>query len=205
MHFPVELTSRIKALSKVEGKPKEQIRTFNELHQFLSLLPDSENLSNKFEAFCQSQCKIDKIWLFWREFITKSMLPYLGLYLSMRSGQWDLRLASLKMMAPVFHAFDCSNYINIIPNHIAEINCMSLSVLGHFEKGALVASLKGNAWSSVALDGSHEMCINKDVKGAISKLSDDYISRTTPYLSSGLDRWKIFFHRYFLKKIQPNS
>ena len=26
------------------------------------------------------------------------------------------------------------------------------------------------------------MCINKDVKGAISKLSDDYISRTTPYL-----------------------
>ena len=25
------------------------------------------------------------------------------------------------------------------------------------------------------------MCINKDVKGAISKLSDDYISRTAPY------------------------
>ena len=56
----------------------------------------------------------------------------------MRSGQWVLRLASLKMMAPVFHAFDCGNYINIIPNHIAEINCMPPLALGHFKKDALL-------------------------------------------------------------------
>ena len=102
---------------------------------------------------------------FWREFITKS---------------WSLPLASLKMIALVYHAFDCSTCITVIPNHIAEINCMLRSALGHFRKGAFVASLKGNAWSSVALDESHEMSINKDVKNF--KLSDDYISRTTPYL-----------------------
>ena len=110
------------------------------------------------------------------------MLPYLGLYFSMRSEQWDLRLGSLKMMAPIFHAFDSSNYIHIIPNHIAEMLCLPPSLLDHFKNGGFVASIKGNNWSSVALDESHEMCINKDVKAAISKLSDDYISKIVQYL-----------------------
>ena len=85
------------------------------------------------------------------------MLPYLGLYLSMRSEQWGLRLASLKMMAPIFHAFDCSNYINIIPNHLAEIKCLPPTLLDHFRNGAFVANIKGNTWSSIALDESHEI------------------------------------------------
>ena len=50
------------------------------------------------------------------------------------------------------------------------------------KNGGFVASIKGNTWSSVALDESHEMCINKDVKAAISKLSDDYISKIVSYL-----------------------
>ena len=45
-----------------------------------------------------------------------------------------------------------------------------------------MASIRGNTWSSVALDESHEMCINKDVKAGISRLSDDYISKVVPYL-----------------------
>ena len=39
-----------------------------------------------------------------------------------------------------------------------------------------------NKWSSVALDESHEMCVNKDVKAAISKVTEDFIARITPYL-----------------------
>ena len=124
----------------------------------------------------------DDTWLFWRQFITMSMLLYLGLYMSMQSEDWDLRLASLKMMAPIFHAFDCSNYIKIIPNHLAEIKCLPSSLLDHFKNGRFVASIKDNTWSSVALDESHEMCINKDVKAAISRISDDYISKVVPYL-----------------------
>ena len=127
---------------------------------------------------------------FWREFITKS---------------WALPLASLKMIALVYHAFDCSTCINVIPNHIAEINCMPQSALGHFRKGAFVTSLKGNAWSSVALDESHEMSINKDVKGAISNsLMITYHEQHHIY-HIGLDHWKVFVDRYFFKKIQPNS
>ena len=155
------------------NKNSKQITVFNELQNFLSLSSDSESLNSEFIAFCESMCKKDDTWNFWREFIRTSMLPYLGLYLSMHSGNWELRLASLKMMAPIFNAFDRSYYINIIPNHLAEMRCIPQSLLDHFKNGAFVASIKGNIWSSVALDESHEMCINKDVKAAISKLSND--------------------------------
>ena len=43
-------------------------------------------------------------------------------------------------------------------------------------------SIKGNTWSSVAFDESHEIFINKDVKAAISMFSDDYISKIVQYL-----------------------
>ena len=84
---------------------------------------------------------------------------------------------------PVFHEFDCSNNIKIIPNHLAEIKCLPLSLLDHFKNDGFVASVRGNTWSSVALDESHEICINKDVKAAISRLSDDYKSKMVLYLS----------------------
>ena len=100
----------------------------------------------------------------------------------MHSEQWNLRLGSLKIMAPIFHAFDSSNYIHIIPNNIAEMLCLPPSLLDHFKNGGFVASIKGNTWSSVALDEGHEMCINKDVKAAISKLSDDCIFKIVQYL-----------------------
>ena len=95
----------------------EQIEAFNGIQKFVSVLSDSEALQKSFHAFCQSVCVEDDTWSFWSFFVTGSMLPYLRLYLSLRSEQWKLRLASLKMMAPIFHAFDCGNYINIIPNH----------------------------------------------------------------------------------------
>ena len=181
------LSSKIEKIGeeKSPGEQKssnEQIAAFIEIQEFISDSPNGDDLHKKFNSFCDSMGEQDDTWHFWREFVTKSMLPYLGLYFSMCSEQWDLRLGSLKMMAPIFHAFDSSNYIHIIPNHIAEMLCLPPSLLDHFKNGGFVASIKGNTWSSVALDESHEMCINKDVKAAISKLSDDYISKITKSL-----------------------
>ena len=72
-------------------------------------------------------------WLFWRQFITMSMLPYLGLYMSIQSEDWNLRLISLKMMASIFHAFDFSNYIKVIPNRLVEIKCLPSPLLDNFK------------------------------------------------------------------------
>ena len=64
-----------------------QIEAFNEIQKFVSVSPDSEALHKSFHAFCQSVCVEDDTCSLWREFVTGSMLPYLGLYLSMRSEQ----------------------------------------------------------------------------------------------------------------------
>ena len=62
------------------------------------------------------------------------------------------------------------------------MRCIPKALLDDFKNGAFVVSIKSNTWSSVAFDESHEMCINEDVKAAISKLSNGYILRITPYL-----------------------
>ena len=162
--------------------PVNKLQHLLKIQKFISDSPNGDDLHKKFNSFCDSMGEQDDNWHFWREFVTKSMLPYLGLHFSMHLEQWDLWLGSLKMMALIFHAFDSSNYIYIIPNHIAEMLCLPPSLLDHFKNGEFVASIKGNTWSSVALDGSDEMCINKDVKVAISKLSNDYIFKIVQYL-----------------------
>ena len=108
-------------------KIQVQKEAFIEIQSYVSVSSDSDNLHKRFDEFCQSMSEKDDTWLFWRQFITMSVLPYLGLYMSMWSENWDLRLASLKLMAPIFHAFHCSNYIKIIPNHLAEIKCLPSS------------------------------------------------------------------------------
>ena len=145
------MSSKIEKIceEKSPGEQKsssEQIEAFNEIQKFMSDSSDCDNLHKDFNSFCNSIAEQDDTWHFWREFVAKSMLPYLGLYLSIRSEQWDLRLVSLIMMAPIFHAFDSSNYSNIIPNHIAEMLCLPLSLLEHFKNGGFVASIKGNTW-----------------------------------------------------------
>ena len=60
LFFLDTLSNRIKALSKLEGKPNEHLMNFGSFSLFLQ----TQTLSNKFEVLCLSQCKIDKTWLF---------------------------------------------------------------------------------------------------------------------------------------------
>ena len=101
------LSSKIEKIGEEKslGEQKsssEQIAAFIKIQEFISDSPNGYDLHKKFNSFCDSMGEQDDTWHFWREFVTKSMLPYLGLYFSMRSEQWDLRLGSLKIMAPIF-------------------------------------------------------------------------------------------------------
>ena len=47
-----------------------------------------------------------------------------GIYFSMLSGDWHLRVASIKQMAATFAAFDHPNYVKLISKHLDDILCL---------------------------------------------------------------------------------
>lgn len=125
--------------------------------------------------------------------------------MALRSGDWDVRMTCLKMMAPVFTAFDYPNYQKLIWQHLADVLCMPSSIVSAFEHGAFVVSISGKSWHSVAIDEAHEMLINKQCKTAITRPTPDYIHRLVHYLPYRTRALEIhFFLRANPKTTQPN-
>ena len=117
------------------------------------------------------------------QFVFVDAMAYAGLFLSIRSGDWQLRMGSIKNMAPVFTAFDHPTYQKIISNHISDLVCTPQSVILMSEQGAFVVSIGGREWHSVAIDEAHEMLINKHCKMSITKPSPDYINCVAKYIT----------------------
>ena len=136
----------------------------------------------QFEEFLQSMADQDDTWRFWKQFVFEDAMAYVGLFLALRSGDWNLRMASLKLMAPVFTAFDHPNYQKLISQHLADVLCMPSGFITAFQQGAFVVSITGNNWHSVAIDEAHEMLSNKECKTSITRPTHEYINRIAHYL-----------------------
>lgn len=109
----------------------------------------------------------DPNWMFWHEFVSLNGFSYIALYLSIRSANWDLRLGSLKLMAPIFCAFDRPIYRKLIPQHLADCLLLPDEIKEKFASGGFAVSITGRPWHSVGLDEAHEMLIKKDCKMAV--------------------------------------
>ena len=116
------------------------------------------------------------------QFLFQDISAYLGLFLGIRSGDWNLRTACVKLMAPVFTAFDHANYRRLISKHLADILTMPQSVITMLKQGACVVSITGRTWHSMAIDEGHEMLINKACKMSKIRPSPDCINRIARYL-----------------------
>ena len=114
-----------------------------------------------FKTFIQKLAVAGETWKFWIQFMFEDVAAYVGLFLAIRSGDWDLRTACIKQMASVFTAFDHANYCKLISQHLADLLCMPQSILTMFQQGAFVVSVRGRTWHSVAIDEAHKMLINK--------------------------------------------
>lgn len=112
-----------------------------------------------------------------------SMQWHVSLFLAMRSGDWHLRMSSIKNMAPVFTAFDHAIYQKLIANHISDLLSLPQSVLLMFEQGAFVVNICGRSWHSVGLDEAHEMLTSGQCKSAITKPNPDFINRISKYMT----------------------
>eukprot|EP00117_Sycon_ciliatum_P012796 scpid88825/ scgid4999/ len=172
----------------------EKATDFRKCHEFLlmaheaigrTMLQQCGNGSATFSQlrdYADKMSKVDATWKFWTEFYFNHMMAYISLWTAVRSGNWDLRIAAIKSLAPLFHAFDRTFYLRLVPHHLAHVACMPGEVIDHFKAGAFSVSLSGKSFNSVALDECHEMCVNKDLKAAIVHPQADYIDRLARYL-----------------------
>ena len=138
-----------------------------------ALLQDNASLTG-FKEFVNRMAQRDAVWCPWADFVLINCDCYITLYLAIQSSNWNLRVSSLKRMAPLFVAFDRNTYEWIIPRHLADLKQYPVNVLQCLEAGAFTVSTTGRKFHSVAFDEAHEMCINKDMKSAVIHPSDEY-------------------------------
>jgi len=169
----------------------------NMMERICELVKDS-NSEEDCKRFVKRMSENDKTWKFWAQFVFTDCFCYFGLYLAIRSSNWELRIASLKLMAPMFAAFDREYYARILPHHLAEIQRYPPMILKCFERGAFTVKLTQQHWRAVALNEAHEMCINKDLKTAIARPTKPYLKKITLFLN---DRTKI--HNSFIQELFP--
>ena len=135
-----------------------------------------------FRSYAREMAGRDDTWKFWSRFVFEDCQPYISLFIALRSENWHHRMASLKSMASDFTAFDHPMYQRLITQHIVDVLSMPPELIQYLEKGGFALSISGKVLHSVALDESHEMLINKHIKGAITRPSKDYMNRIAQYI-----------------------
>ena len=183
-------------LSSIQMKksPKDVLKRIGEL------VEDSK-IEEDFMKFVKIMGDTDKTWKFWAQFIFIDCFCYFGLYLAIRSSNWQLRVASLKLMAPMFAAFDREYYARIIPHHLAEVQRYPSTILNCLRRGGFTVNLTGQQWRTVALDEAHEMCINKDLKTAVVRPTKSYLQKTSLFFNYRIRLYKNLIQQLFPERL----
>ena len=158
-------------------------------------------LEEKFYSFVEMKSEQDDTWFFWSQYVFHDCCAYVNLFLSIRTSNWYLRQSSLKLMVPLYSACDSTTYQKLIPHHIADIvNTYPDHVRNCLQSGAFTVSITGHPGHSVALDESHEMCINKDFKMAVVRPTKAYLKKTALFFG-----YRISAHKNFISQLFPES
>ena len=195
----VENVKCILATAIEESRSPQQLMLRSE-----ELLQETSSLTN-FKEFVDQMAKKDKVWSLWADFVFVNCYSYIMLYLGVRGSNWSLRLAGLKRMAPLFAAFDRDTYERIIPRHLADLKSFPTHVIQCLKEGGFTVNVTGRRFHAVAFDEAHEMCINKDMKGAVTHPTQAYLQKTSLFFNCRIKAFKNLMHILFPEKFKGSE
>ena len=170
-------------LEKAIGEEVEQATSSQDMLMKVLEIVNNAMAIEEFKNFTEKQEKADGTWHLWTNFVFKDCFSYVCLFLAIRNSNWDLRVASLKNMAPLFAAYDRPCYQKILPSHIADLECYPKEILDCFRAGGFTVKVKSGIGHAIALDEAHEMCVNRDLKMAIVRPTVAYVRKINHFFS----------------------
>ena len=157
-------------------------------------------LQSEFEIYNQKACEENENYRVWHKFIHIDCANYIGFFIALRTGDWNLRNSCLKKMTQIFHVTESKFYRKLLPLHLRDLHTFPPAVLENLKNGGWVANIKGNNTANIALDESHETMINKDMKEVISGTSLKRINENMHYIA-----YRANVHTNVIDQVVPKS
>lgn len=154
--------------------------THEDLEDACHSLVYEPSVRTRFTSYIKAMTESHVMCLFWHRFLETDLFGYIALFVAIRNCDWNLRLASIKLMAPIFFAFDRPIYKRLVATHLVDILCMPPELLKYFEdNGAFGAHITSRSGHATAMDETHEMVINKIIKSCITRPNPELIEHTS--------------------------
>ena len=108
---------------------------------------------------------------FWARWL-QALDAYVALVIAIRNGDWHLRCAAIRGLAPIFFVMNKPKYQVLIREAIEDFKLLPKAVIDDFvEHGSFTVSLKGNPGCNQALDEVHESYANLLLKRYVGRAS----------------------------------
>ena len=136
------------------------------MYSLLRQVYQESDCDSSFDDFCDEQVKRHpqfRYWLIimWLEVILLSFVR------SLRQGNFELYIESLKKLAPWMFALDHINYACWLPIHLCDMSLLKHKhpeICAAFQDGGFVVQPSNKPFSAVSIDQANEMN-NKVIKG----------------------------------------
>ena len=129
------------------------------LYSLLRQAYQESDCESSFDDFCDEQIKRDPQFRYWL-IIMRLEVILLSFVRSLRQGNFELYIESLKKLAPWMFALDHINYARWLPIHLRDMLILKHKhpeVCAAFQDGGFVAQPSDNPFSAISLDQAHEM------------------------------------------------
>ena len=124
---------------QISSAQDTEVTSVNLLLSVQQLVKDHSAME-EFDQFLIAKANSDDTWKLWINFVFHDCFSYLCLFLAIRNSNWDLRMSSLKAMAPLFAAYDKTCYEKLIPHHLADVLNYPEKILKCFKAGGFTVS-----------------------------------------------------------------